>query len=214
MTLKQFSKRLEQLNKLGMKEINEEILREMTLRFLTKVIQLTPVANSKRVRRGLRNESGEYLRYVKGKNKGRIKTKRVVTHTGGTLRRGWIVKNEKQLKGNKAKPTDAEIRSFVKGLKFKKVGKIYKIKVVNPVHYAKYVNYGHRKRRGKGYYESTYGRKIARRKKAREEDFKSDDWVQGYHFLEAAERYINNPANYNRAFNALYEKKLKAWLGI
>ena len=204
MTLKQFSKRLEQLNKLGMKEIKEEILREMTLRFLTKVIQLTPVANSKRVRRGLRNESGEYLRYVKGKNKGRIKTKRVVIHTGGTLRRGWIVKNEKQLKGNKAKPTDAEIRSFVKGLKFKKVGKIYKIKVVNPVHYAKYVNYGHRKRRRKGHYGEAGTATV----------IKADDWVQGYHFLEAAERYINNPANYNRAFNALYEKKLKAWLGI
>ena len=204
MTLKQFSKNLQKLNQTGIDEISEIILREMTLRFLTKVIQLTPVANSKRVKRGLRNESGEYLRYVKGKNKGRIKTKRVVIHTGGTLRRGWIVKNEKQLKGNKAKPTDAEIRSFVKGLKFKKVGKIYKIKVVNPVHYAKYVNYGHRKRRRKGHYGEAGTATV----------IKADDWVQGYHFLEAAERYINNPANYNRAFNALYEKKLKAWLGI
>lgn len=204
MTLKQFSKNLQNLNQTGIDEISEIILREMTLRFLTKVIKLTPVANSKRVKRGLRNESGEYLRYVKGKNKGRIKTKRVVTHTGGTLRRGWIVKNEKQLKGNKAKPTDAEIRSFVKGLKFKKVGKIYKIKVVNPVHYAKYVNYGHRKRRRKGHYGEAGTATV----------IKADDWVPGYHFLEAAERYINRRENYNRVFKILFEQELKRRLGL
>ena len=96
MTLKQFSKNLKNLEQKGMDDICEKILREMTLRFLTKVIQLTPVGKSNYVRRRTRAENGDYLRYARGKNKGKIKTKRTNTYTGGTLRRGWIVKNEKQ----------------------------------------------------------------------------------------------------------------------
>ncbi len=187
MTLKQFSKNLKQFNQEGMDEISEIILREMTLRFLTKVIQLTPVGKSRYVRRRLRSENGEYLRYVKGRNKGKIKTKSVNTYTGGTLRRGWVAKSEKRAISNKSKPTQAEIESFVKGLKFTKVGTIYKITVINPVEYAKFVNYGHRTRGGKG-------------------------WVEGYFFVEKAERYINN--NYNKIFKILYEQELKKRVGI
>lgn len=209
-TLKQFSKNLEHLNKKGMNDISEIILREMTLRFLSKVIQLTPVGQSKYVRRRLKGENGQYLRYTRGKNKGRIKTKRTNVYTGGTLRRGWIVKQNissrifrrKLQITNKFKPTQAEIEDFVKKLKFKKVGNIYKITVVNPVEYAKYVNYGHRKRRKKGYYGK--GPTV----------IKSTDWVQGYFFLEKAEKYINNPANYNKVFKELYERELKRRIQI
>ena len=187
MTLKQFSKNLKELEQNGIDEISEIILKNMALRFLKKVIELTPVAKSKYVQRRIRKENGEYLKYVRGKNKGKIKTKRTNVHTGGTLRRGWIVKNEKQAISNKAKPNALEIESFVKGLKFTKVGTNYKITVVNPVHYAKFVNYGHRTRGGKG-------------------------WVQGYFFVEQAEKYINK--NYNKIFKNLYEQELKRRLGL
>ena len=202
-TLRQFSKNLQKLNQTGIDEINEIILREMTLRFLTKVIQLTPVGQSKYVRRRLRKESGEYLRYTRGKNKGKIKTKRTSVYTGGTLRRGWIVKHERQAISKKAKPTQSEIESFVKGLKFVKIGTVYKITVVNPVEYAKYVNYGHRKRIRKGKYIPP-----SQRWKG------SKGWVQGYFFVEKAEKYINNPANYNKVFKMLYERELKRRLQI
>ena len=92
--------------------------------------------------------------------------------------------------------------SFVKGLKFIKVGKVYKITVVNPIEYAKYVNYGHRKRRRKGYYGEW------------PTVIKATDWVQGYFFVEKAEKYINNPVNYNTVFKALYERELKRRLGL
>lgn len=187
MTLKQFSKNLKQFNQEGMDEISEIILREMTLRFLKKVIELTPVGKSKYVRKRIRKENSDYLRYFKGKNKGRIKTRRASSYTGGTLRRGWIVKHERQAISNKSKPTQAEIESFVKGLRFTKVGTIYKITVINPVEYAKFVNYGHRTRGGKG-------------------------WVEGYFFVEKAEKYINN--NYNKIFKILYEQELKKRVGI
>lgn len=204
MTLKQFSKNLKNLEQKGIDDICEKILREMTLRFLTKVIQLTPVGKNNYVRRRARAENGDYLRYARGKNKGKIKTKRTNTYTGGTLRRGWIVKNEKQAVTNKSKPTQAEIENFVKGLKFHKFGKNYKITVVNPVEYAKYVNYGHRKRRKKGYYGDTNMATV----------IKPNDWVQGYFFLEKAEKYINRRENYNKVFKALYERELKRELGL
>lgn len=163
MTLKQFSKRVKNLNNKEMQEISEKILREMTLRFLKEVIQLTPVGKS---------------RY--SKRRGNI-------YIGGTLRRGWIVSNRYRRTKNKAKPTDKEIESFVNTLKFKKRGKTYYIKITNPVEYAKFVNYGHRKRGGKG-------------------------WVEGYHFLEKAENYINR--NQNKIFKVLLEKELKRRLGL
>lgn len=192
MTLKQFSKNLKNLEQKGMNDICEKILREMTLRFLTKVIQLTPVGKS---------EDG---------------------YIGGTLRRGWIIRNQSLLskffkrkrKVSVDKPSIEEIENFVKGLKFKKVGKSYKITVVNPVHYAKYVNYGHRKRRQKGYYKNKYGRKVLKKKNIRKENFEDNDWVDGYFFLEKSEKYINRRENYNKVFKALYERELKRELGL
>ncbi len=190
MTLRQFCKNLNDLNKKGMEEISEIILREMTLRFLTKVIQITPVGKS---------ENG---------------------YVGGTLRRGWIIKRQislgrfikRKYKVDAKKPSVEEIESFVKGLKFKKVGKAYKITVVNPVYYAKFVNYGHRKRRKKGYYKSKYGRRKLRKNNIKKENFDSVDWVEGYFFVEAAEKYINK--NYNRFFKTIYERELKRRLGL
>lgn len=196
MTLKQFSKNVKNLSKKEMDKICEEILREMTLRFLKKVIQVTPVGKSQYVQRRLRKENGEYLRYVRGKSKGRIKTKRVNTYTGGTLRRGWILGKQslvsrilrrKVIVTNKSKPNDQEIKAFINTLKFKKAGKYYRITVVNPIEYAKFVNYGHRKRGGKG-------------------------WVQGYHFVEKAEQYINR--NQNKIFKKIFEEELKRRLGL
>lgn len=192
MTLKQFSKNLKNLEQESMDKICEKILREMTLRFLTKVIQLTPVGKS---------ENG---------------------YVGGTLRRGWIIKNQSLLskffkrkhRVSADKPSIEEIENFVKGLKFKKVGKSYKITVVNPVHYAKYVNYGHRKRRQKGYYKNKYGRKALKKKNTRKENFEDNDWVDGYFFLEKAEKYINRQENYNKVFKSLYERELKRELGL
>ena len=47
--------------------------------------------------------------------------------TGGTLRRGWTIGH------------------------ITKEGNVYKVEVINPVHYAGYVEFGHRTRGGKGW---------------------------------------------------------------
>ena len=53
---------------------------------------------------------------------------------GGTLIRGWT--------GGK----DVSAKEFAENLQVQHVGDTYKIEIVNPVEYAPYVEYGHRKR--------------------------------------------------------------------
>lgn len=62
--------------------------------------------------------------------------------TGGTLRRGWTAKTEEEaMKG--AVPG---AKAFVDSLQVTKSGDVYQIEIINPVHYASYVEYGHRTR--------------------------------------------------------------------
>lgn len=67
--------------------------------------------------------------------------------TGGTLRRGWTAKTEEEaMKG--AVPG---AKAYVDSLNVAKVGDVYQIEIINPVHYASYVEYGHRTRDHKGW---------------------------------------------------------------
>ncbi len=67
--------------------------------------------------------------------------------TGGTLRRGWTAKTEEEaMKG--AVPG---AKAYVDSLNVAKVGEVYQIEIINPVHYASYVEYGHRTRNHKGW---------------------------------------------------------------
>ena len=63
---------------------------------------------------------------------------------GGTLRRGWT--------GGKGQNANA----FAGNLKVHHYGGVYVIEVENPVEYASYVEFGHRKRGGKGWVEGKF----------------------------------------------------------
>ena len=63
---------------------------------------------------------------------------------GGTLRRGWT--------GGKTQAAGA----YADGLKINHFGDVYVIEIVNPVEYASYVEFGHRKRGGKGWVEGQF----------------------------------------------------------
>ncbi len=63
---------------------------------------------------------------------------------GGTLRRGWT--------GGKGQKANA----FAGNLKVHHYGGVYVIEVENPVEYASYVEFGHRKRGGKGWVEGKF----------------------------------------------------------
>ena len=73
---------------------------------------------------------------------------------GGTLRRGWTSKTHAEAasgKGKNGKP----IKEYVASLPVRKVGGYYIIKIINPVEYSPYVEFGHRTRSG-GWVDGKY----------------------------------------------------------
>jgi len=66
---------------------------------------------------------------------------------GGTLRRGWTAKTEEEAKAGGT----PNAKTYANSLEIAKVGDIYQIEIINPVHYASYVEYGHRTRGHKGW---------------------------------------------------------------
>jgi len=66
---------------------------------------------------------------------------------GGTLRRGWTAKSEAEAIAGGT----PNAKAYVDSLNVAKVGDMYQIEIINPVHYASYVEYGHRTRNHKGW---------------------------------------------------------------
>jgi hypothetical protein len=123
--LKEFQKKLERLQKVDFEAFCQEAAKELAARLLAKVIKRTPVG-----------------KYEKSTGK-----------TGGTLRRGWTAKTEAEAEGGSGKKTlsNNEALDYVNSLNVTKVGNMYQIEIINPVHYASYVEYGHRTRDHKGW---------------------------------------------------------------
>lgn len=71
---------------------------------------------------------------------------------GGTLRRGWTAKTEAEAQsGGK---TDA--KAYANTLPITKSGNMIQIEIINPVHYASYVEFGHRTRNHKGWVKGKF----------------------------------------------------------
>lgn len=104
----------------------EECARELAARLLRKVIKRTPVGDY----------SGDSYTCASGKSH---KGHKVSGKTGGTLRRGWTGEV----------PMSAE--GYVDSLTVQHFGDVYVIELKNPVAYAPYVEYGHRKSNHKGW---------------------------------------------------------------
>jgi hypothetical protein len=71
---------------------------------------------------------------------------------GGTLRRGWTAKSEEEAKSG----GNADVNGFVDSVKITKSGSTYQVKIINPVEYASYVEYGHRTRNHKGWVKGQF----------------------------------------------------------
>lgn len=59
---------------------------------------------------------------------------------GGTLRRGWTARTEEDA----ANRGNTSAKAYASALPVKKQGNTYRVEVINPVHYASYVEFGHR----------------------------------------------------------------------
>lgn len=81
---------------------------------------------------------------------------------GGTLRRGWTAKTE----GDAAGRGSSNAKAYAQALPIVKVGGEYRIEIINPVHYASYVEFGHR---------IVFG-----------------GWVEGQYFLTLSEQDLQN----------------------
>lgn len=71
---------------------------------------------------------------------------------GGTLRRGWTAKTEAEAMSGSRKGAKA----YVNSVSVNKIGDVYEIEIINPVHYLPYVEYGHRTRSHKGWVKGTF----------------------------------------------------------
>lgn len=126
--LKKFN---DELKKLGLEERDQfyrQCLKELAARLLRKVI--------------LRTITGNYPS-KSGKK-------------GGTLRRGWTAKTEREAELNAVFGGSQNIDEYINSLQITKVGNIYQIEIINVVNYASYVEFGHRTRGGKGWVDGRF----------------------------------------------------------
>lgn len=71
---------------------------------------------------------------------------------GGTLRRGWTARTEQEATGGSGN----DAKAYAQSLPISKQGGSYVVEVINPVHYASYVEFGHRTPGGKGWVAGQY----------------------------------------------------------
>lgn len=150
----------------------EECARELAARLLAMVIKRTPVGDNQY--EDVLDSNGNKVVYKKGKNKG--KTKQQVVRQGGTLRRGWTSQTEEEAETGSSK----NAKEWANSLNVNKVGDVYQVEVVNPVHYASYVEYGHRQEPGR--FVPAIGKRLV------------NSWVEGAFMLTLSEKDLEEIA--------------------
>lgn len=71
---------------------------------------------------------------------------------GGTLRRGWTAKTEAEAIAGGT----PNAKTYANALPITKRGNMIEIEIINPVHYASYVEFGHRTRNHKGWVKGKF----------------------------------------------------------
>lgn len=132
--LKKLQEKLEKFGSDGKHEMFEYIVKQVSMRFLSRVIQNTPVMT-------------------------------------GRLRRGWIGENTPG-----TSPNVSDQHKFIEATPVKQNGKSYQMTISNNVHYAPYVEYGHRQHPGQ--YVPVLGKSLVR------------DWVPGSYMLKRATKEV------------------------
>lgn len=173
--LKEFSKQLEKLKKEQADLFFRIAAKQMAARLLALVIPRTPVGQGTFERVNKTNKDGSadlYKINYRGNKKGSSKTKLVRVKQGGTLRRGWTAKTEAEAGSGQGK----DPLNYAQSLQVTKIGNQYRIEVINPVHYASYVEQGHRQKPGR--FVPAIGKKLV------------SGWVEGKHFLSISEEEL------------------------
>ena len=140
--LEKFRDDLEQLQENQVQQFLESCAKELAARLLAKVIKRTPTGvYDKPV--SFITKDGKQVSFTPHTGK-----------SGGTLRRGWTAKTEAEAESGIGKGKDAV--EYANSLPIRKVGSDYIIEIINPVHYASYVEFGHRTANHKGWVEGKF----------------------------------------------------------
>lgn len=153
--LKKFRDKLEKVSEQSQldkfyKDLSKEIARDL----LALVIPQTPV--------------GQSISEVDNNRKP------YVVYNGGTLRRGWTARTEQEATSGTGDGKEPE--AYAKTLDVKKDGNQYTVVVENPVHYASYVEYGHRQEPGR--FVPALGKRLKK------------SWVEGKFMLKVSEEIL------------------------
>lgn len=149
---------LAKLQSADMDKFCRDTSKELAARLLALVIPATPVGNYKtEVKVTAKRDSKHH-------KKGDVYTKRInrTGKMGGTLRRGWTARTEGEAAGGQGHPTADQAKAYAEALPITKQGSTYLVEVINPVHYASYVEFGHRTPGG-GWKEGKYFLTISER---------------------------------------------------
>ncbi len=149
-----------QLDKIRQGDIEafvDSCAKELAARLLAEAIKRTPVGEY---------SGGEYQCKVKKGPKPNHVSWKVKGKKGGTLRRGWTA--QRSGSGSEGLNTRGA-KQYAETLQVHHFGNMIVIEIINPVEYASYVEYGHRKPNGKG-------------------------WVRGHFMLTISEREIQKIA--------------------
>lgn len=139
-----FAKKFEQMQKTDFEKFCEECAKELAARLLAKVIKRTPVGeHDKPV--NFTTKDGKEVSFTPKSGM-----------MGGTLRRGWTAKSEREAELSAVFNGGAGAKKYAESLAIKKTGNVYEIEIVNPVHYASYVEFGHRTRNYKGWVKGQF----------------------------------------------------------
>ena len=171
--LKQFQRNIDRINK-NREKFFRAAAKELAARLLRKVIKRTPVGvNARDAGYDISDET--YKKYWAGYN-------------GGTLRRGWTAKSESEAENGGS----SDVASFVSSLDVAHAGNIFTITVGNPVHYASFVELGHRQTVGR--YVPAIGKRLKRA------------WVPGQFMLKISEDELQSQTP------AILARNIEKWL--
>ena len=108
---------------------------------------------------------------------------------GGTLKRGWTAQTESEAESGNVKSPAA----YAASLPITQNGNTYTVEIINPVHYASYVEYGHRQTPGR--FVPAIGKRLKK------------GWVEGRFMLTKSEMKLESQ------LPKIIEKKLLKFLG-
>lgn len=150
-------KELEKFEQVYQREFYEAAAKELAARLLAKVIKRTPVGDysgdSYITKAGnTRNRKYKTVNFTTKAGQAVSFKANVSDKKGGTLRRAWTVKTE----GEAISGKNVGVMEYVDSIKVTKVGDEYQIEIINPMHYASYVEYGHRTRNHKGWVDGRF----------------------------------------------------------